>query len=143
MIIVVLRGSSDDILPLNRMLGILLYSAFSKTLQSLFRPFTKTRRNKSWHFLETDTIYTSHLSVIICATDSEYVHCNSLRLRSIHISVNLTLLTYCCIIGNFVCTDGLGMILVIVMFGLETRNKLLPWLLELDFIYRVCFTEQI
>ena len=41
MIIVLLRGSSDDILPLNIMLGILLYSAFSKTLQSCTVSFTR------------------------------------------------------------------------------------------------------
>lgn len=133
MIIVILRGSSDDILPLNIMLGILMYSAFSKTLQSCTVSLTRNAGLIQQIYFPREIILTAisgfqfvrlFLSMIIVIPYMIYA--------SLY-PTSLLLLFPLAAISAVLFGQGLGMILVIVHVRIRDTEQIIALVIRAGF----------
>lgn len=133
MIIVVLRGSSDDILPLNIMLGILLYSAFSKTLQSCTVSFTRNSALIQQIYFPREIILSAIsgfqlLKLIL----SMFIVIPYMYYASIY-PTQLLILFPIAALSAILFAQGLGMILVIVHVRLRDTEQIIALVIRAGF----------
>ena len=133
LIIVVLRGSSDDVLPLNIMLGILLYSAFSKTLQSCTVSFIRNSALIQQIYFPREIILSAisgfqFLKLIF----SMFIVIPYMYYASIY-PTELILLFPIAAISAILFAQGLGMILVIVHARLRDTEQVIALIIRAGF----------
>jgi len=133
MIIVILRNSSDDILPLNIMLGILMYAAFAKTLQSCTVSFTRNSGLIQQIYFPREIILTAisgfqslrlFLSMIIVIPYMIYASLNP---------TPLLLLFPIAAISAILFAQGLGMILVIIHVRIRDTEQIIALVIRAGF----------
>ena len=133
LIIVVLRGSSDDVLPLNIMLGILLYSAFSKTLQSSTVSFIRNSALIQQIYFPREIILSAIsgfqlLKLIL----SMFIVIPYMYYASIY-PTKLLLLFPLAAISAILFAQGLGMILVIIHVRLRDTEQVIALIIRAGF----------
>lgn len=133
LIIVILRGSSDEILPLNIMLGILMYAAFSKTVQSCTVSFTRNSGLIQQIYFPREIILSAisgfqfirlFLSMIIVIP---YMYYESIM------PTNLILLFPIAAISAILFAQGIGMILVIIHVRLRDTEQIIALIIRAGF----------
>jgi ABC-type polysaccharide/polyol phosphate export permease len=133
MIIVILRNSSDDILPLNIMLGILMYSAFAKTLQACTVSLTRNSALIQQIYFPREIILTAIsgfqsvrllLSMIIVVPYMIYA--------SLYPTA-LLLLFPLAAISAILFAQGLGMILVIIHVRIRDTEQIIALVIRAGF----------
>jgi len=133
LIIVILRGSSDEILPLNIMLGILMYAAFSKTVQSCTVSFTRNSGLIQQIYFPREIILSAIsgfqfvrlvLSMIIVIP---YMYYESIM------PTKLILLFPIAALSVILFAQGIGMILVIIHVRLRDTEQIIALIIRAGF----------
>jgi lipopolysaccharide transport system permease protein len=133
MILVILRNSPDSLMPLKIMIGILMYSAFSKTLQSCTVSMTRNSALIQQIYFPREIILTAISGFQSLRLALSFIIVIPYMIYASLAPTPLLLLLPLAAVSAVLFAQGLGMILVIIHVRLRDTEQVIALLIRAGF----------